>query len=1043
MRPLQLHLVNFGPYRDQVVDFEDFNEVPLFLISGKTGSGKTTIFDAMCFALFGQSSGGDRDPEAMRSDFAADSEPTAVTLIFEHQHQQYVITRSPKQTVAKKRGTGTTIQNASVDLTVTDHNGKEQSWTKKNTVEAKLYDLLHLTPAQFTQIVLLPQGQFRQFLAANSNEKQALLADLFGTDLYARWANQLNDRLREMKQAASEQSTKLTTMTQMIEWVTESAPAKDAPVQDVLTVLTRQIEQMTPALQQRKAALELSQSQLAKTVATLKAAESLQTLMTARERASQHQASLAKQAPMMADLANRIAQIDWATTVVPLQNKRRETAQLVEQTRQRLATTNADLTASTTKLTEATAKLAEMKARQGEEQTRQQELTQLASVRPLYEQVRSLSDQVKTQQVLTEATTTAVAKRQRQLTEAQQQVTRLSQMLNQLNEQSNELTTVQAKRQQVTMWQQQWATLEQHQQAVSAQQQHLDELRQRLAHAKQVQTGAEKAYQNADHAWTVTQIKRLSAKLVPGEPCPVCGATDHPKVAVLTETAITEAEVKQAEQQRQVALSAVASLTAELETQTDHWQQAQAELQTTTQRWLADVAANQTVSSPMTVDQVVAWLKQQLDQLTQVQTQLSQALAEKGSTETTLASEKQLVEQLQSALTELQEKAQTQAQQLVRLQAQLGDRKQSLPERFADLTALDRHMTQLEAASAAFLKDQQALQAAQNSAQQAVTRLQANHDSLTMDLNSQENEQTIAITTFKQALVSEDEKMTEIKFAALAEEISTLGTLKQQYQAYLDEQTSVKSQLVTLAQQIGDQSLPDLAQLTETQRRQTEQRDEAQQAYYEYEQVVKQNQQVADKITQTLAEHQAAQQQLVDMTQLANTANGKGDLKLSLERYILQTYLQKVLQVANGRLGRLTGGRYQFRLDPNAGSHATDTGLEIDVFDDQAGKVRSVHTLSGGESFIAALSLALALGEVIQRESGGIAMEALFVDEGFGSLDEEALQMAMEALQSIEGQNRMIGIISHVTELQEQIPDQLKVIALANGQSRIEYQHEL
>lgn len=172
--------------------------------------------------------------------------------------------------------------------------------------------------------------------------------------------------------------------------------------------------------------------------------------------------------------------------------------------------------------------------------------------------------------------------------------------------------------------------------------------------------------------------------------------------------------------------------------------------------------------------------------------------------------------------------------------------------------------------------------------------------------------------------------------------------------------------------------------------------------------------------------------------------NGDGpNSKLGLERYVLQTYLRQILLVGNHRLQQLTNGRYQFVIDDTPAASKKYSGLEINVYDDHVGEQRSVHTLSGGESFIAALALALALGEVIQRTTGSVDVDALFIDEGFGSLDEDALMTALESLETIEGQHRMIGIISHVSELRAQVPNQLQVVAQGNGESHLKYQiHE-
>ncbi|MFT9004627.1 MAG: SMC family ATPase, partial [Liquorilactobacillus hordei] len=180
-------MTNFGPYAKQEIDFVRFTEQPLFLISGKTGSGKTTIFDAMCFALFGSTSGDDREAETMRSGFAKESELTEVEFVFEHQNKIYRIKRQPKQVIVKKRGTGTKIQNMTVLLSYQSDDGENIELSKVGVVNKFIQELIHLTAEQFTQIIMLPQGKFRNFLDSDSNEKEKLLRELFATNLFKDW----------------------------------------------------------------------------------------------------------------------------------------------------------------------------------------------------------------------------------------------------------------------------------------------------------------------------------------------------------------------------------------------------------------------------------------------------------------------------------------------------------------------------------------------------------------------------------------------------------------------------------------------------------------------------------------------------------------------------------------------------------------------------------------------------------------------------------------------------------------------------------------
>lgn len=219
----------------------------------------------------------------------------------------------------------------------------------------------------------------------------------------------------------------------------------------------------------------------------------------------------------------------------------------------------------------------------------------------------------------------------------------------------------------------------------------------------------------------------------------------------------------------------------------------------------------------------------------------------------------------------------------------------------------------------------------------------------------------------------------------------------------------------------------------------TESVDKLTTSAYQISEKIERNQQIIQQYQEIYQQSQAEIDAFIQLKQLSQTMNGENERKISIERFVLQVYLAEVLAVANQKIQRLTKNRYQFELGQETGSYRGTTGLEIDIYDDEVGATRSAYTLSGGESFIAALALALGLAEVIQSQAGGVTIEALFVDEGFGSLDDEALSMAMEALETIENEGRMIGIISHVRELKERVPQQIRLIPNGRGKSKISY----
>ena len=290
------------------------------------------------------------------------------------------------------------------------------------------------------------------------------------------------------------------------------------------------------------------------------------------------------------------------------------------------------------------------------------------------------------------------------------------------------------------------------------------------------------------------------------------------------------------------------------------------------------------------------------------------------------------------------------------------------------------------------------------------------------------------------------EKMKEQDYFKETEEILSFVQQEEVYNeavqatdTYEEERLIVEDRLAQLATISLEEELQDLNDLKEQLERIKEEVTKQQESCYRWQEQKNQNQQIIEEFSSIYQTSQKQLDELIELQQLAQTINGENPRKTSLERYVLQVYLQEVLQVANSQLQRLTKNRYQFELAEEVGSYRGKTGLEINIYDDEAGMSRGAHTLSGGESFIAALSLALALAEVIQAQTGGVTIEALFIDEGFGSLDEEALEMAIEALETIESEGRMIGIISHVRELKERVVQQIRISTEGSGQSKVRY----
>ncbi|AVK63997.1 SMC family ATPase [Lactobacillus sp. CBA3606] len=1039
MRPLTLQLDFFGPFRHQEIDFTKFNDFPVFLISGKTGAGKTTIFDAMCFALFGGTSGGDRQVKQMRSDFATFDELTQVRFDFEHQGQTYRLVRSPEQLVAKKRGTGTHNQPAAVTLTVFDANGQAVAeYTKVNAVQTYISDLLQLTRAQFSQIVLLPQGQFRQFLMANSDEKEKVLRGIFGTSLYGRWAAQLKQQLKQQQQANATTTQTLTTYQQQLTWPAEVTGADLAPQAAVTAQLTWQAEQVA-----QRAVLNTALTTANQTLKQAQQAEATgQTLAknyATQQQLTTEQAQLVQKQPQIDVQRQQVQHLEWAQQLAPVQ--------------QQLTAAQARVKAEQATQTQLTDQQTNLSARQQAAQTeqkrlvdkkpvaaeRQQQLTTLTAKKELYEQVEqtTIAEKKAQQQVQhLQAQATELAARQQHLQQQQTELTALSDQLpsrltrqaalvsqqRDLTEITTQLTAVTSQQAKLT---QATAGCEQQQKKVTQQ--------------TTAATKAETTYRELDSAWVRGQIALLSQRLLPNEPCPVCGSTTHPQPAPSDTLTVTEDAVKIAQKQSMQAAKTLATAQTQLtndqqqaklaQTQLTELTSALTQLIQTKQPTLTTVVAQ--LATALTAMQAQLTKEQADNQLQVTAAQQAQAqLTELGPTSDQLAQQQAEVTQ---ALTTAENHG-------LQLQTQLTDQQQQLSPDYPTLTVLNQYLAQLSQAQTDYETAMQQADQAVTAINEQLAAVQAQLATTASHLTASQEQVETATETLTAAMQAAWDYVDFERLNQQLQAVTTLATLRAQINQFEQHRSTLQGQLATVQQAIGNQSQPDIAALELAVTTATTAEQQIEHQYYDLDRELQANQALVAKMQAALAQVRDQQAELAQLAKLADVTNGSGAQKLSLERFVLRTYLQKVLRQANHRLQQLTRGRYQFQLETALGTFRNGSGLEINIYDDNAGKVRSVHTLSGGESFVAALSLALALAEVIQAQAGGIKIEALFIDEGFGSLDEEALEMAMETLQQVEGQSRMIGIISHVSELESQLPAQLQVIPTGNGESKIHYQ---
>ncbi|MDC0750813.1 AAA family ATPase [Enterococcus innesii] len=1038
MQPKSLQMKNFGPFIDEKLDFSQLQAGGLFLISGKTGAGKTTIFDGMTFALFGETSGNLRSGKEMRSMFASPTEETSVTFTFEHQRFTYQIQRKPEQTLAKKRGDGVTNQTAKVQLTIFDADGKEKKQISKRTeVDAFIKDLLQLDAKQFFQIMMLPQGEFRNFLIASSNEKERVLRNLFGTEMYQQFNEWLKEQVKAQSRKLEHQQLVASQIMERFEWEEEQ---EVLTVAECLTLWGQDLEKQQIQLQQLLQRKDQTMQEMKAAQEAFYRAKEIENARIERQGLQEKARELHAKKTEIAQKKAQLNQLVWALEHQEIMQQKEErvkeaqqAAQQINETKQRLQ----EIQQQQISWQDQRSLIDGIKKKQ---EAASQKVQRIQQQIPLAQRTQAQQEEVAQLEKAAQQQTIELTKINQAQARAKTQAQHLAEEIDTLRGFQAEAVKLVETQAQVEKWQQAKMLFHEAEQEAGEQQQIHSELvleqQQLTASLLELQkTLKQETSQNAR-----MQIARLRLLLEENEPCPVCGSLDHPNTQehttyriediIASEQRLEQTQEKLTKIQQQV--SANQTLQEQATLRISEWQATSAAAQKQVElAWTAvqqAFAALQPIENQeaITEETTVAELKKRQSFNQQKAASYEEAQKKHQAVNEQLATFNESYQQVSEQVKKAQEARQLAEGKLASLQEQLaGATYEQLQADLGETNGLLMEYTQQI--------ETDARQEAQINEQQAILSEKLKN------LQQFFEEKQVAKTKAEQRLTQrlQEAGMTEETMRDLIAQAPQTTILSEEIKTYEQETAFVQQRLALLDAQLKEQATIDLNQLETAYLQLQTVMEELQQETVRKQEKVNGNQRLFDELQVIYQQNVEELAQLGQLQQLAETINGENVKKTSLERYVLQQFLTEILEVANERLARLTRGRYQFELADKVGSYRSSTGLEIDIYDDNAGQVRRAHTLSGGESFIAALALAISLADVIQQRAGGIEIEALFIDEGFGSLDEESLEMAMEALEMIENEGRMIGIISHVRELRARILQQVFVETNGSGQSRI------
>ncbi|MFP4106121.1 MAG: AAA family ATPase [Phycisphaerae bacterium] len=1013
MKPLRLTMKAFGPYAgEQTLDFRDLRENGLFLVTGPTGSGKSTVLDAICYALYGNTSGDERDGSQMRSQHADPDTETEVTFDFALGADRYRVRRNPAYDRPKKRGDGMTTQQAAATLydrtDVEDdaHDGEPMA-TKIGEVDLAVENLLGFRSQQFRQVVMLPQGQFRKLLVSGSAERQDILETLFRTQFYRLVEQRLKEQGKQSKQQLEQLQNR---RTQVLELAGAERPNE----------LTEKLDELKK--QRGRTVKELQNARKEKEAAD-RALEEGKSAADALKEARDAQAALDKvraREEEVDQLRRRAEQAEKALALRDVETACRQRRKEAAQARDASEKADAALTAAGKQMDQAQEALSK-------QQKRAEKLD------PLNREIDRLDQLAQQVDKLSEAKTTAEHKAA-EAKKLSEQHAAAEKQRKQLEQKLQTLSAEQSKAKETA------GRLEQHTLALKeVQRTHkaLVELKQARAEREKADRQVQQADRTVKQAETKLQqaIERLrqmereyqsgsaallARSLEEDKPCPVCGSTHHPAPAESAD------EIPDKE-----ALEAQRRTVADRQKTRD---EAQADL--SEQKSRLKVASAQVTSLESDLgDQVDRRPEQLQEQIAELQTQRDKAdrarkqLTEIGNTQERLENQaasagkqaQQLVERLQNAKAES-----------ASAEARLTERREAVPEDLRSpekLTARKQKLTTERDEIRSALDE--ATKAADKAREQLLTCRSESKAAETAAAKAADAART-ARKEF-QARLTKAGFESEETYTAARLEPEQIETHHKRIQQYQDDLSAAKDRAAraTAAAEGVKAPDPDKLQAAAAETEKEVERLLGEQAALEEK--VAQHEKWCDQLEKMAAEQESAEKHYAVYNTLGEIAGGRNSLNLSFHRYVLGILLDDVLLAASRRLQIMSKGRYELRRQRELTDRRGAKGLDLEVEDHYTGQARPVQTLSGGESFLAALSLALGLADVVQEYAGGVRLDAIFIDEGFGSLDSEALDDAIRTLIDLQQSGRLVGIISHVAELKERIDARLEVSAGKTG----------
>lgn len=1006
MRPLNLVTRGLGAYAgEQVLDFRKLGPRSLFLIHGPTGSGKTTVLDAICYALYGVCSGGDRDLRRIRSDHADASVLTEVTLDFSLGSEAYRVYRRPEQERPKKRGAGTTTARSEATLTrrtgLPDHTEGTVVATQWDKVTEAVEVLLGFRSDQFRQVVVLPQGQFRRLLMADSKERQAILEVLFQTELYRRIEEAL-------KQAAKEVQAGIENARSRRQFILDRAGATAREeLAEQQNAATARLGTIRENLVSFKESEKTAQETLVLGQRVLEKLTELEASEKALRELEQQISAFGKKRELLERSRKAESILVHERVLLQRNEEANRASQSLEQARKTLVEAQAAI--------EGASRRFEVEAGRAEErEAAQKSLNRLEDLTQRVRDLHQVKAQVASAQEKASAAATGLSAAREALEDCDNRIVQNRKALEETEKTGAQAELLHLRVEEAVKAlanRKRMHGLELELRAIGV---NLDDTASRVRKAEEARDKVQSELRALETAWFDGQAAILASRLAPGSPCPVCGSTDHPAPAHSVAALPDEKAIKKKRTDLEKLKEAVAALAAE---QTDLEKQ---DLQVRTSvaslaESLGDLASKPVLELECSRTRVAKELKE----AQQAQKQCLE-LSEKAAALDKIHGE------CRKNLKRAEEASGEAGDRLSQAKGEVAARSRDIPEELQDPEALERRK---KAAKRMVRKLKEALDKAQDELAQAKERFSAAEAALKAaeDVQAEAGRQVIVQREEFARSLQDANFRDEAEYKASKRSRAEMEKLGNEILAF-DRALGAAGDRVKRAQEAAEGlERPDVDALETAAKHARGVLEAALKESAALEENIKRKATLLhdfDSVSGTLATLEAQYAVVGRISQVASGSNHEG---ITFQRFVLAALLDEVLFAASKRLVIMSNGRFRLQRLTGRTDRRIPGGLDLEVSDTYTGTTRPVSTLSGGESFLASLSLALGLADVVQTRSGGIHLDTIFVDEGFGSLDPEALDLAFRALVDLQRDGRLVGIISHVPELRDRIDARLEV----------------